>query len=364
MFSRDDFFGVPGRTWLTHLLCWTGGGVLLAVFIWTYTGSFVAPLIRSVSMLGTYGFMAPAVFRWAGRLGAPSRPWTGGRALLDVGVVFTLFVCVHAALHSTLKVAWNVTDLPLREAFTNYLYRAWLIELIVFSGIFITAQTSRYKRWLREKELEATELRRQLVEARLAALHAQLQPHFLFNTLHTIGVLTRRDPEAANRVIALVGDLLRRTLDSSDEQEVALKEELEALAPYLEIQRTRFRDRLDVHLDVDPDTLHCRVPNLILQPLVENAVRHGIEARSGEGHISIRTQSEDGHLILEVVDNGVGLGGRNGVRPREGLGLGNTRERLASLYGDDQELVLEDLETGGVRAMVRIPVLPARGIAT
>jgi two-component system, LytTR family, sensor kinase len=186
----------------------------------------------------------------------------------------------------------------------------------------------------------------------------QLHPHFLFNTLHSISALQLKDIAAANRMIARLGDFLRLTLDNSGAQEVSLQKELEFLKCYLEIERIRFQDRLTVNMEVEPQTLDARVPNLILQPIVENAIKHGISPRAAPGRIDIRVKRDNGLLQLEVEDNGRGIGGngRGAKIIKEGLGLSNTRARLDQLYGASYRFDLQNVDEGGLRVTIEIPL--------
>jgi two-component system, LytTR family, sensor kinase len=204
----------------------------------------------------------------------------------------------------------------------------------------------------REHQLKASRLETQLAEAQLQALKMQLHPHFLFNTLHAISALVHKDVEAADRMIARLSDLLRITLDSVGVQEISLKQELEFLTRYLEIEQTRFQDRLSVDIDIDPDALDARVPNLILQPLVENAIRHGVATRSAAGRIRVRARRDEHVLRLEVSDDGPGLS--NGL-VKEGVGLANTRARLEQLYGSAHRLDFTNAEGGGLTVDLAIP---------
>ncbi|PYS93543.1 MAG: hypothetical protein DMF64_04900 [Acidobacteria bacterium] len=204
-------------------------------------------------------------------------------------------------------------------------------------------------------------LEAELAQAQLRALKMQLQPHFLFNTLHSISTLLDEDVEAADEMIARLGDFLRLTLDNSGAQEVTLQKELEFLRSYLEIERVRFQDRLTVLLEIAPDTLAARVPNLILQPLVENAIQHGIMARTGAGRIEIRASRSDGLLRLQVKDNGPGLSGDTHAQAphKRGLGFALTRERLECLYATRQRLALADAPEGGLEITLEIPFVTA-----
>jgi sensor histidine kinase YesM len=186
----------------------------------------------------------------------------------------------------------------------------------------------------------------------------QLNPHFLFNTLNTVSSLMLRDTGTASQVLARLGDLLRVSLDTSGQQLVPLRQELEFLGRYLEIEQARFGDRLTVQLDVPSGLLDATVPNLLLQPLVENAVRHGVEQQSAPGGITVRAALNNGSLVLEVTDTGPGLAKDTaiaGTANGHGIGLANTRERLRQLYGDRQQLTLREREGGGLVVSISLP---------
>ena len=205
-----------------------------------------------------------------------------------------------------------------------------------------------------ERAVNTERLQTRLAEAQLQALQRQLQPHFLFNTLHTISSLMRSDVEAADVMIDRLSDLLRMSLRSNT-QEVSVKQEIEILQSYLAIEQTRFRDRLSVAIDVDPAALDARVPHLLLQPLVENAVRHGIAPRARPGRISIRAVRNGGQLRIDVRDSGDGLPPDRLVAMNDGVGLGNTRARLAHLYGAAHSFSFANLTGGGFQVTVSIP---------
>jgi two-component system LytT family sensor kinase len=214
-----------------------------------------------------------------------------------------------------------------------------------------------YYRRYREREKAAEQLARGLTEARLQALKMQLQPHFLFNTLNAISALIPAEAKPARRMVARLGDLLRTTLEHEDTQEVTLREELAFLEPYLEIEQARLEDRLTVVMHIAPDTLDARVPHLLLQPLVENAVRHGIASRIEPGRVEISATRapEDRFLQLEIRDDGRGLDRDSNGTPRRGVGLTNIRSRLEQLYGKEHRFKLENLAEGGVLVRISIP---------
>jgi signal transduction histidine kinase len=212
-----------------------------------------------------------------------------------------------------------------------------------------------------ERKLKAAQLETRLVEARLKTLEAELHPHFLFNTLHAISTLVHRDPESADRMISRLSDLLRITFDRTGEPKVSLKDEIDFLQKYLDIEQTRFQDRLTVQVSVDPDALDGEVPRMILQPIVENAIKHGIAGRQGGNEILIAAGRDGDRLWMQVRDNGAGLQVRTLKALRTGIGLSNTRARLECLYGRHYRLEFSDRH-GGLSVLIAIPfqrVVPA-----
>jgi signal transduction histidine kinase len=203
-------------------------------------------------------------------------------------------------------------------------------------------------------QAQAAQLQAQLADARLAALRTQLNPHFLFNTLHAVSALVERDPRGVRRMIARLSELLRTTLDGADEQEVPLSQELQFTHRYLEIMQIRFQGRLAIESQVEPGALDALVPNLILQPLVENAIKHGVSKLDEAGRIEIAAKRVGERLVLTVRDNGPSIDDSI-LRAGEGVGLRNTRERLLELYGTEQNLSLSPAGEEGVIAEVTIP---------
>jgi signal transduction histidine kinase len=269
----------------------------------------------------------------------------GAAALLAAGYA-ELMVRTMGALLGQKGLTWagSVADWPVRFQF----------GLLSYSFILSWGYVHEYFAALREREVAVTRLQAELAQAQLRALKAQLQPHFLFNTLHAITVLIRHDTEAAGRMVMHLSDMLRMTLMDSEQQETTLERELRFLRLYLEIEQTRFRDRLQVGWDIAPGLEQAAVPTLLLQPLVENALRHGLGARATPGKVEIAAQRDDEMLTLRVTDNGLGLSG-NGGTPGTGIGLPSTRARLSALYGARHRFALEEREAGGVTVTVSIP---------
>ncbi len=206
---------------------------------------------------------------------------------------------------------------------------------------------------LRERELTASRLESQAAQAHLQMLKMQLHPHFLFNTLNAVSALMHRDVDAADRMISQLSELLRAALEKDDRHESRLASELDLLHRYLAIEQIRFRDRLKVEIDVEPACLEAQVPRLILQPLVENAIRHGIAMRSAAGRLTIRARRRDRRLALTVADDGPGVPPNRPLRP--GVGLANTRARLEQLYGDAYSLELVNADEGGFEVRLEVP---------
>jgi signal transduction histidine kinase len=251
---------------------------------------------------------------------------------------------------------WGGTPVSFAETFNPLLVKTFHFNLLIYWVIVSVSHAFDYYRQMQERELRAAELEKRLAQARLQTLQMQLNPHFLFNSLHAISALVHKDADLADQMITRLSDLLRYALESTDAQEVPLRQELDFVRRYLEIEQTRFGDRLAVRLEIAPETLDALVPNLLLQPLVENAIRHGIEPRAKPGQIELRSRCENGQLLLEVRDNGVGLS--PGRKLEEGVGLSNTRARLKQLYGDRHRFALSEGPGGGLSVSLELPFRP------
>jgi sensor histidine kinase YesM len=290
-----------------------------------------------------WALLTPLLIRLARRF-----PMTRGRWGVSLAVHVPLSLVITAfQLVAANALLFPADFLPGRgraSAVTDFFrmnYHANLLTYWIVVGLVWAYDTSRSAH---QRELVASELKRRVVEAELSALQAQLQPHFVFNTLHAIAALIVRHPESAERMLVDLADFLRLTLQNARKETVPLSEELDFLQRYVRIEETRLMDRLTVELDVEEQALGAEVPNLILQPLVENAIRHGIAPRPGPGRVDVRARREGERLILEVADDGRGLP-QNAV-PSEGIGLSNARERLRHLYGEAGSLELIPLARG------------------
>jgi LytS/YehU family sensor histidine kinase len=219
--------------------------------------------------------------------------------------------------------------------------------------ILSTATARDYSRRFQAEQLKSSQLHAALADSQLQALKMQLHPHFLFNTLNSISTLMHEDVRAADEMVARLGDFLRLTLENSGEQIVTLAQEMDFINSYLEIESVRFGERLTFKRQIEPQVLRARVPNLILQPLVENAIKHGVSRQIRAGVISIRARRSGEKLELQIEDNGPGL--QNGASRDGGIGLANTRARLFNLYGDNQRVVMSNAEPQGLIVTLEIP---------
>jgi two-component sensor histidine kinase len=262
------------------------------------------------------------------------------------------FVVVHVTLFALATAAFDarVTAAALPLLFGRYLLSWTVLNAIVFCTLIAVHNAVVYYRVSKDRAIRASQLEARLAQTQLHMLRMQLQPHFLFNTLHSISALMHKDVRRADSMIAALSDLLRMSLQNIGAQEVALQSELEFLQRYLEIMSLRFGERLKVSLDVDPEVRDARVPNLFLQPLVENSFRHGF-GDLGQGTITITVRRDGAMLRCEVVDDGRGL--RAGHK--EGVGLASTRQRLAHLYGDNHTFALRGAPGEGVHVTMAIP---------
>jgi two-component system LytT family sensor kinase len=319
--------------------------------------------------------LTPVIFWVGGRFSVERSNWRSRLALfLGVGII--------AAMSVEMLLAYLRSEFvfPLRRRLPfgfNPMFGVtrlfWLDDLMVYFAVLAASFARTYFLRYRARQEEAARLQAQtallqaeLAEARLTALQSQLNPHFLFNTLHAVSSLVERDPRGVRRMIARLSDLLRFTLERTDQQEVALEQELAFLERYLEIMQIRFQGQLQVDTYVDAGVTDALVPTLILQPLVENAVKHGVSKVNASGRIEISARRAGDRLVLAVRDNGPGLD--NGDASEEGVGLGNTRARLEQLYGSAQSLTLREAPEGGLIAEVTLPYhtgadLRAAGVA-
>src|ERR1043166_9681676 len=289
---------------------------------------FASALRLNLVQFYLWAILAPLLFRFSRRFPIEFRPLNLRNLLLYFPALIT-FAGIHQLIH--LAVLWSITprwrrQFPARiDCYRAYFAFGFYIDLIIALLIVIAVHALLYYQNFRASELAQSSLKTQLAQAQLKALKMQLQPHFLFNTLHSISSLVLEDPPKANSMIARLGDFLRLTLDHADHELVTLKEETEFLRAYLDIEQVRFGDRLKVAFEMEPMTLSAQVPHLILQPVVENAIQHAVAPRTAQSHIDIKAQRRDGLLRLEVKDNGPGMAPKSDLLELRGVGLTNVR---------------------------------------
>jgi two-component system LytT family sensor kinase len=342
------------RRWLRWPLVfvgWTCAGLFFAsqtYLSYKYSGGQAhTGIILKLNLADWYlwGLLAPGIIWLARRFPLEREHWTESAVvhlISGVGVALLKWWLDNLFRH-------YVLGLP-RGMSLAYVFHS---NLLTYSILVAATQGYLYYRRYRQGELRSAQLTAQLAQAQLQALRMQLHPHFLFNTLNSIATLIHKDPDAADRMTARLSDLLRLTLDNIGVQEVPLAQELEFLERYLEIERTRFSDRLVVRIEVVPETLDAITPYLILQPLVENAIRHGIAARSSPGCVTIRATRNGGMLVLEVEDDGPGI--RPPAASTNGIGISSTRARLQKLYGDAHTFELSNAAEGGLAVKLAFP---------
>jgi signal transduction histidine kinase len=363
------------------ILSWRPSSVLGVIAIWTALGLLSAAsaafAFRQVGRAVDWGALLTSrlsdwytcamftpVFIWLARRWPLEGRWWLIRVPAWVAVT-SVAVPIKYVLYRAVVMAW-IPSQP-AEPLGRLIASSFVSESMAFWATIAVIYAVEHYDGLRQGEVQAAALKAELSEARLEALGAQLHPHFLFNTLQGISTLIHRDPASADRMLTRLSDLLRLTLAAGERPEVSLAEELEVLDRYIEIQRVRFQDRLVVDRAIPPALTTALVPRFILQPLVENAVRHGIGQRAGAGRIEVAAERKAGSLILTVTDDGhdplnstasppspEGRGGP-GVRPNGGIGLSNTRRRLAALYGEAGRLTLRSLTGGGHRVELTLP---------
>ncbi len=344
--------------WLTVVLLWAAYGLLSTnqSFLFYSLTAAQAPawsrlLKLSLGLMTVWAAVTPFVIYLARRFRVQRHNWHT-MVLLHLAGALVCWVVIAALtwlLHGVLAP-------PRPRSFVGFALLQ--LDVAVFLYLVMVALTHAwdFHRWYQERGLRAVQLENQVTTSRLHVLAMQLQPHFLFNTLNAIAELVHKDADRADEMLARLGQLLRRSMENGQEQEVSLARELEFLDAYVEIERLRYGDRLVVHVDAGPDAARALVPSFLLQPLVENAIRHGTARRAERGLIAVRAARRGPVLALTVEDNG---SGPEDVPPRAGVGLGNTRARLEQLYGQSWRLDLARGARGGALLAVEIPYRPA-----
>ena len=300
-----------------------------------------------------WALLSIVIVRLSRRFRLESGSWR--RALPVHLIAAVIFSVIHLVLGVTVLYAFeyasgNKVSWLEKFQFNLFWYFHW--DVLTYWAIVAVDHALYYYHSYEERKMTAVQLEAELAKAQLQALKMQLHPHFLFNTLNSISVLINKDVQSAKKMIVRLGDFLRLTLNNSGEEEVMLQQELEFLKTYLEIEKVRFQDRLEVQMEIDVETIDIHVPNLILQPIVENAIRHAIATRASGGRIDIRANRENGFLRLRVEDNGPGISEECGA----GIGLQNVRARLRQHYGERFRLELVNRKSGGLAVNLDIPI--------
>ena len=339
--------------WLLVLAGWTALAVFFAAsssLTYVSTGRpprFGFTLLMSLTEWYAWAALTPVVAWLATRFPLRRGPLARSLAVhVPVGLLLAVLKLVLTRFLRAELVGTSTGYILLDGVATHY---------AIYWTIVAAVHALAYQRAGREDALRASRLEASLADARLQLLKMQLHPHFLFNTLNTISELVHEDPDTADRMITALSHLLREALHAGTVDVVELSRELDLLDKYIQIQRARFADRLDVRLEIEDSALRVLVPNLILQPLVENAIRHGIARSVRTGRIHVRARRSAERLVLE--DDGVGLSA--GHARREGVGLSNTRARLQELYGRDHSVEMLNAETGGTCVRLIIPCAPS-----
>ncbi len=265
---------------------------------------------------------------------------------------FMLVPVLHIAIYTLFLHAVDGDEKPYVKTAIVLMKSGLFFRYLTYAFLLATSYSIDYYRNHRERELKTSRLEAKLAEAQLQALKSQIHPHFLFNTLNAISSLMHRNVEAADEAISRLAELLRATLEVNGEQEVTLRQEVDLLKQYVEIEKLRFGERLVVALDIPEEALEAMVPNLILQPIVENSIRYGVATRSATGTVAVAARCQGKKLEIRVSDDGPGLPGDF----VEGIGIGNTKARLRQLYGANQSFLMGTGASGGVTVTLQIPL--------
>lgn len=354
--------GQAGK-WLIVWGAWTFVGFFLSSqnYVQYQTVGMSVPFWRILSWQLFSGYvwfaLSPIIYWLARKFPFEKGKWrTSLPAHLVAGVIVSLFqLSIDAFILPKLGYMSNLPQSGYLETYRHNIALNLHFAVAIYWAVLGIYQAVRYYQKARERELQTTQLEARLAQTRLQVLKFQLQPHFLFNTLNTISELVYKDPESADRMITNLSDLLRLSLEKLEVQEVSLQQELDFLQKYVEIEQMRFHDRLKIEMNVAPETLDAVVPNMILQPLVENSIKHGIAPLSQGGTVKVSAERRNGSLHLEVSDNGIGLKDLEISALPQGVGLKNTRSRLRHLYGELHEFEMQPETGGGVKLNLTIP---------
>ncbi|MGH9933200.1 MAG: sensor histidine kinase [Pyrinomonadaceae bacterium] len=343
---------------------WTFIGLVFTLqsYFTSYRSERPMLFTESVYIQMTWSYLwalaTPLVLWAAARLPIERSNWIRSALLhIPISIVLSVVLTAMGRVLIWLYFGYRIGKPLTFESITNFVVGNFSEGIGIYLLIALTSYAYSYYRRYREGLVRTLQLEAQLSQAQLQALKMQLHPHFLFNTLHSISALLSKDVDSARKMISRLGDFLRLTLENSGSQEVTLQQEMEFLSCYLEIERIRFQNRLVTRMDLGEKTLDAKVPNLILQPIVENAIRHGIAPRSTPGLLEIEAKQLGGMLRIQVRDNGPGLPDHRTPQNqfKKGLGLANTETRLKRLYGADHLFDLSNDPAGGLIVTLEIP---------
>jgi two-component sensor histidine kinase len=313
----------------------------------------------------SWGLITPFILAFDRRL-----PFSGKQiarrilAHLPASILFTTIYRYVNDVAGAVFGIWPWSGLHLSRVLAIWTWDDTLWNWLVCWSIVGVLLAYRYYEYYRSSELHLARMEKSLTEARLNALRMQLDPHFLFNALNTISSQVERDPKLTRRMLEHLGDLLRRSIETKDRQEVSLAEEMEFLAPYLAIQKIRFGEKLKIEIQIEPEVQHASVPSLFLQPLVENAIRHGISHRAAGGTVIVTARKVKDRLEIHVQDDGVGLPSGWTLESSAGLGLSVTRERIVSLYPNKESgFTVRPRQNGGAEVEIVLPLRVHEGSA-
>ena len=357
----------PFVRWPLLFALWTVIGLSFAGQFYLATAQAGAPVSWRQALSGALGdwyvfaLLAVPTVLLVRKFPIGRERWTSSLVAHVIGsVLFSAgFIVVRAAV-----AGWQdwAAGRPINygEMFRLLLVKTWHFNLLIYWAIVVLLHAIAFYRESQERARRALELEKRLTEARLMALQMQLNPHFLFNALNGIATLMHRDVETADRMLMRLAELLRLTLEKTGDQETTVRNEIALLERYLEIERLRFGERLEVKFELSPETLEARVPTLLLQPLVENSIKHGLATRAQRGIIEVAARREGQMLTIEIKDNGAGVK-TDSRTAGNGVGLSNARARLQQLYGDRQSLDLSNRSEGGALVRVQLPFTTENG---
>lgn len=368
--NQDIFVEKPWIIWVLMFLFWTLFSTALTVqdyiIALSYpekyeTFSWINSALYAFPYFYPWLALTPLIFWFRRKFRFSCWIWTLLVHLLLCLLTVTIYLWVTSAF--MVPFVFGKYDFAaIYEDFSKRVYQVGHFQMIVYWAIFGVGFSLDYYKKYREREFEAsrlllrsTKLEAQLAKAQLDSLKMQLHPHFLFNTLHAISALIEDNPKRARRMIARLGELLRSTLDIAEQQTITLEKEIALTKLYLEIEQERFGDMLQVKIDVSPEELECSVPSLILQPLIENAIKHGITDEEKAAVIEIKVLRRNNRIDIFVTDNGPGFSENQTIKLENGIGLSNTKARLEQLYGKDHGFSASNSEKGGARIEISIP---------